>query len=98
MASNRVTDIEWSDRKWKTFTGWLVDMLKSTEATVTFVKKDGSERVMRCTLNPEVLPKQEVTEDKKPRKKSDSNLAVYDIEMKGWRSFVIKSVKQVTVD
>jgi hypothetical protein len=42
-----------------------------------------------------VLPKQEVIEDKKTRKKADSNLAVYDVEMKGWRSFVIKSVKKV---
>lgn len=95
MKNNQVTELDWTDRKWNTFTKWLVGILKTNEVTVVFTKKDGTERVMRCTLNPEVLPKQEVTEDKKPRKKADSNLAVYDLEMKGWRSFVIKSVKKV---
>lgn len=89
---------DWDDAKWKKFTKWLVGILNISEATITFTKNDGTERVLHCTLNPEVLPKVEIKEDKKPRKKSDTNLAVYDLENKGWRSFVIKSVKSVNLE
>ena len=86
----------WSDNEWNTFRDWLRDMLKMGPVTVTFTKKDGSERIMRCTLEPEQLPKVEVKEDKVSRKqKTDDVLAVYDLESLGWRSFTIKSVKRI---
>jgi hypothetical protein len=54
---------------------------------------------MRCTLNPDLLPLPKVDESKvttKPeRKKSDTSLAVYDLDVQGWRSFTINSVKYV---
>ena len=88
--------IDWSDSEWETFRNWLRDMLKVGPATVTFTKKDGTERIMKCTLVPEDLPKVEVKEDATPRKqKTDDVLAVYDLEAKGWRSFTLRAVKRV---
>jgi len=86
---------DWSDTEWKTFSDWMISMLKMGPATVVFTKKDGTERTMRCTLEPAALPKVKVTEDKKAdRKKSDTSVAVYDTEAAGWRSFTVRSVKQ----
>ena len=87
---------DWAENDWTTFTTWLKGALHSNEVTVTFTKKDGSERVMKCTLDPEILPPSPVTEGKTERKKSENTLAVYDLEAQAWRSFTIKSVKKVT--
>ena len=35
---------------------WLKKMLTVTEATITFTKVDGTERVMKCTLEASKLP------------------------------------------
>ena len=75
----------------------LRGVLPTTVVTVTFIKKDGSERIMKCTLDPEKLPVATVTEDKKERKKSEDTLAVYDVEAKGWRSFNLKSIKRIAL-
>lgn len=89
----------WDDTEWELFDSWLKDMLKMGPVTVTFTKKDGSERIMECTLQPELLPKVELKEgeEKAPRKKSADVVAVYDIEANGWRSFAIKSVKKISL-
>ena len=86
---------EWTDSDWDKFSVWLKDMLVASEGVVTFTKADGTERVMKCTLNPEQLPKVEIKEDAKPRKESTTSMRVYDLEKNEWRSFTIKKVKQV---
>ena len=35
---------------------WLIGLLESSPVEVTFTKRDGTERVMNCTLQPEYLP------------------------------------------
>lgn len=85
----------WTDEDWDKFSVWLKGMLKVDIGTITFTKKDGTERVMKCTLNPEKLPPAPVTENKKERKVNDDVMAVYDIEAEGWRSFTLKSVTRV---
>lgn len=77
------------------FRGWLKGVLTVQPATITFTKKDGTERVMNCTLRTDMLPAVEIKEDKTPRKQNDSALAVYDLESNGWRSFTVSSVKRV---
>lgn len=77
------------------FRKWLKGVLTVQPVTVTFTKKDGTERVMNCTLRSDMLPVQEIVEDKAPRKQNDSTLAVYDIDAQGWRSFTVASVKRV---
>lgn len=89
----------WTDNDWSKFSTWLKGILKVGDAKVTFTKKDGTERVMRCTLDPKQLPPAPVTEgeNKKGRRSNDDVMAVYDLESQGWRSFTLKSVKSVTL-
>ena len=93
------TSEHWLQNDWDNFKGTLKTLLKSSEATVCFTKKDGTERVMRCTLNPDLLPLPKVNEStvttKPERKKSDTSLAVYDLDAQGWRSFIVTSIKNV---
>jgi hypothetical protein len=86
---------KWTDKDWDKFTEWLKGMLAVSEGVVTFTKSDGTERVMKCTLVPEQLPKVEIKEDAKPRKESTTTMRVFDLEKNEWRSFTIKKVKQV---
>jgi hypothetical protein len=86
---------EWTNDEWNAFTEWLKGALKTNIVDVTFTKKDGTERLMKCTLNPEILPKVEIKEDAKPRKESTTSICVFDTEKNEWRSFTIKSVKNV---
>lgn len=82
----------------------LLESLKQGEMVVTFKKKDGSERVMKCTKSFNIIP-----EDKQPKTetiveaKLDENgnpiisdlITVWDIESNGWRSFDYKSLIKV---
>ena len=60
---------------------------------VTFNKKDGTQRIMRCTLQEKFLPVKESSEYVK--KDNPNVLAVYDIVSAGWRSFRLDSVLHV---
>ncbi len=89
----------WNDEQWSEFSEWLTTMLKNVpEVTVSFSKKDGTTRVMKCTLLAEKLPLVEAKEDKTDRKKSTTSIAVYDLELNAWRSFITKQVTNVTFD
>ncbi len=70
---------------------WLIGLLETSPVEVTFIKKDGTERVMNCTLQAEYLPETVGSE----RKKNNDSLAVYDLEAEGWRSFRWDSIKEV---
>ena len=77
---------------------WLKMVLNQQPATITFTKVDGTERVMKCTLEPKELPPAvPLAEGKTPRKESTSTkaLRVFDLEKKEWRSFTIKNVKRI---
>ena len=89
--------VEIDDRVEPMLHSWLNSMLKVTEATITFTKVDGTERVMKCTLEPGRLPTVVIKEDAKPRKESTSTkaLRVFDIEKNEWRSFTIKNIKRI---
>lgn len=56
---------------------------------VQFTKKDGSLREMRCSLQEQYLPP--LTAETTTKDNPDV-LAVWDIEVEGWRSFRIDSV------
>ena len=77
------------------FRGWLKGVLTVQPATITFTKKDGTERVMNCTLRGDMLPVVEIKEDKAPRKQNDNILSVYDLDAQGWRSFTVNTVKRI---
>ncbi len=84
-----------SDRDFRRFKKWLKGHIAFGPTTVVFIKKDGTEREMLCTTNPDIVPFVAVTEDKPERKISDEVCAVYDVNAKGWRSFRWDSVKSV---
>jgi len=88
---------EIDDKLEKQIYDWLKGILPNTEATITFTKVDGTERVMKCTLEASKLPPVVIKEDAKPRKQSDSTkaLRVFDIEKQEWRSFTIKNLKRI---
>jgi len=75
---------------------WLKGLLKSEVVTLTFTKKDGSQREMVATLSEEHIPKTEKSaESVGTRKYSDEAQPVYDIEAKGWRSFRWNSLSKL---
>jgi hypothetical protein len=75
---------------------WLRELLRERVVGVTFIKKDGTERVMQATLSENFIPEVQNSENSATtRKKSDEALAVWDIETQGWRSFRWDSVKTV---
>jgi len=77
----------------------LNELLHVDVLTVTFTKKDGTERVMRCTLRADLLPPLvEAKEGDVPKKKKKVNEAVipvYDMEAKAFRSFRFDSIKEI---
>ena len=70
---------------------WLTNLLNEYVVEVTFTKKDGTERVMNCTLHEDYLP--ETTGA--GRSAGSDALAVFDVDSDGWRSFRWDSVKAV---
>lgn len=80
-----------NDRSWQN--EYLKGVLQTGIANVTFVKKDGTERKMLCTLMPSELPAQTDLEEAVQKKTPNPEvLAVWDLENKGWRSFRYDSV------
>lgn len=73
---------------------WLKGLLHERNVTVTFTKKDGTERKMECTLQESVVVPHEKTTDRE-KAKSDETLAVWDVEKSAWRSFRLDSIKLI---
>jgi len=88
----------------------LVELLREQEVNVMFTKKNGTLRDMRCTLKTNLIPEDHRLVTKKDgvggfedlgvkpvksRSKSPDNIAVYDLDVNGWRSFNYSSVVDV---
>jgi len=72
---------------------YLRDTLKENVVIVTFTKKDGSVRTMRCTLKADLLPAQTDIEEQVQKKAPNADaLAVWDLEKAAWRSFRFDSI------
>jgi hypothetical protein len=73
----------------------MTGMLKDGIVEVTFTKKDGSERVMKATLNADYMPEsRQDIEDAKPRPESSNPdlINCFDVEAGGWRCFKLSSL------
>ena len=94
------------------FKTWLRSHLATGEVTVTFTKKDGSERVMKCTTSASLVPPEPLIETvhatgtdnpidfpkvKKEKKVNEDIMPVYDLESEAWRSFRWDSIKQINI-
>lgn len=72
----------------------LLNQLSAGVTTVTFTKKDGSLRTMKCTRNLNSIPTEHqpkgetqiVTEE-------TDNIRVFDVDANGWRSFNFSALK-----
>jgi hypothetical protein len=74
----------------------IKQQLKTSTLNVLFIKKDGTERLMRCTTNPDVAEYAATSSETKPRKLNEDVMPVYDCDAKSWRSFRWDSVKTIT--
>ena len=81
---------------------WRNDFLKSelfkNIVNVTFIKKDGTQRKLRCTLRPDLLPPQTDLEEAVSKTPSATSLAVWDLDNDGWRSFRYDSIIGFSVE
>jgi hypothetical protein len=93
---------------------WVKGLLITSEITVDFVKADGTERSMRCTLDSSRIPQTAVptaivksstanpdglAESKKPRKQPDPHsVRVFDTEKNEWRSFRFDRLQKITAE
>lgn len=76
---------------------WIKSLLRDDvvdNLEITFIKKDGTERLIRPTLLESVIPA-----DKQPKgtgkAKSDDTIAVFDKDKQEWRSMRFDSIKRV---
>jgi hypothetical protein len=78
----------------------LMELLRKEIVEVTFLKLDGEERKMPCTLMESLLPlatKDDPLTQKKVREVSDKVIAVWAMESNGFRSFRYDRVTKVEV-
>ena len=73
---------------------WLLSLLRSEIVELTFTKKDGTERIMKCTLAEQKIPYENAPKGVE-RKKSEEAVAVFDLENQSWRSFRWDSLKNI---
>jgi alpha-glucosidase (family GH31 glycosyl hydrolase) len=90
------------DKNTPEFQTWLKGRLhESTEdVLVTFTKKDGTERKMRCTLAESRIPTDK--QPKSAKEKTDSDVIpasqpVFDLDINEWRAFRWDSLTEVDV-
>lgn len=72
------------------------DALKTGVCVVTFTKKDGTERVMRCTQDMDYLANSSLPIGTgKPY--TNEQVRVFDLEKAEWRSFIRDSVTSLEI-
>ncbi len=79
------------------FRNELIDQLRNHICEAIFTKKDGTERVMNCTLMSEKLPEAQKENDGNSKKENKDILVVWDLDKNAWRSFRIDSLLKFAV-
>lgn len=91
MTNFKSGQADQSNTSWQA--NYLKGILREGEVKVKFVKKDGSERDMRCTLKADLLPEQTDLEEQIQKKTPNPDLlAVWDLDKNAWRSFRVDSI------
>jgi hypothetical protein len=73
----------------------IKDWLSTSSGNLTFTKKDGTRRTMKCTLNPDLMPPEAFPTSTDSTKKKAENLEVlpvWDLDQNAFRSFRIDSI------
>lgn len=71
----------------------LLESLRSQEVQITFTKADGSTRIMRATLQSDLLPNTNAAD----RSNSEPNplvLKVWDLDKSAWRSVRVDRIQE----
>lgn len=86
-----LTETEYhSERNSDAWRNSIEGLLKVGYGRFTFQKVDGSIRIMRCTLKPDIIPETKTTTLKNSSK--PGLLVVYDVEAEGWRTVKYEKV------
>lgn len=89
-----------AEKEFEEFKTWTLGLLhdrNTKDLCITFTKRDGTEREMRCTLVEETIP-----QEKQPKTagaastSTGSAVRVFDVEKQEWRSFRWDSVTKVS--
>jgi len=73
------------------FRSWLVDLLRERIVDLTFVKKDGTIRQMRATLQDNLVAETSGT----GKQRNNESVAVTDVDINEWRSVRFDSIKEI---
>ena len=74
----------------------IMTVLKSADAEITFTKKDGTTRVMKCTLREDAITPYEKKTDR-VKNVNENVLSVWDLEAGSWRSINKDTITDVKV-
>ena len=77
----------------------IKNVLSHNKAKVTFIKADGTEREMICTLDMNQIPSDNhpKSSNQDVTKANRDVIKVFDLEINQWRSFRVDSVKSISV-
>lgn len=73
------------------------ELLKDGVIEVKFTKKDGSLRVMKCTLKEDLIPTEHAPKGTGKVKTSGDVISVFDVENNGWRSVNCATIQEFIV-
>lgn len=81
------------------FAEWLREYLSESKITVTFMKKDGTDRKMFCTRDFSLIPEEKHPKggSTQPATTTDA-VQVFDLEINEWRSFNTSNIKRIEWD
>lgn len=81
------------------FRDWIRGLLHVQSAKITFVKADGTQRDMLCTLNWQKIPQDKLPKSATVKESVETNepeaLRVFDIELGEWRSFRYDRIRSI---
>ena len=72
----------------------LKEILGESIVQIEFIKKDGTERVMRCTQNFANIPTEFHTKEDGEKKSNENLIKVWDMEKTAWRSVRVDSINR----
>ena len=72
---------------------YLTKYLHEDVATICFIKKDGTERILYGTLSEDIIPNDQIPKNAQPLETNPDVRTVFDTEAQGWRSFRWDSVE-----
>jgi hypothetical protein len=82
---------KWNEMELAELRTWLTGLLKEEVVSITFTKKDGTERVMKATLHERLVANTNGT----GRKENAEVISVTDVEIDEWRSIRLDSIKEI---